>query len=183
MKHTSDIFAKLSKGQFISANSIDPQVRALYADLEDCQAEYEEYFDRIDFHLSQGDGYYYFSRREQKVITENKLRNLLPWIDHLDFLKSYDATFDAGTQFNTAQMEVRVGSDIELREKLERLFPDKRSIRDKLEALVGAMVAQGYAEVVNEVEGMCQVANAFRYIQDLMDCINIDEEVKDEIPE
>lgn len=183
MKYTNDVFAKLSRGQFISANSIDPQVRTLYADIEECLAEYEDYFGKIDFLLSQGDGYYYFSRKEQKVITENKLRNLLPWLDYLDFLKSCDSTFDAGTQFCTAQLEVRASSDLELKEKLERLFVDKRTIHEKLEALVAAMVGQGYAEVVNEVEGMYQVTNAFRYIQDLIDCINIDEEVEDEIPE
>lgn len=183
MKYTSEVFARLSKGQFVSSNSIDPQVRAVYTDIEENQAEYESFFEQIDFQLAAGDGYYYFSRREAKVTTENKLRSLLPWIDYLDFLKTYDATFDAGTQFNSAQIEVRVASDIELKEKMSRLFPDKQSVRDKTEALVANLVNAGYAEEVNTIEGMYQVTNAFRYIQNLIDCINIDEEVRDEIPE
>ena len=33
MKYTSEVFQKLSKGQFISSNSIDPEIRAIYNDL------------------------------------------------------------------------------------------------------------------------------------------------------
>ena len=108
MKYTSEVFQRLSKGQFISGNSIDPEIRAIYNDLEECQQEYEDYFRLIDFNLSAGDGFYYFSRKEAKVNIENKLQSLFSWIDYLDFLKTYDTTFDAGTQFSLAQMEIRV---------------------------------------------------------------------------
>lgn len=183
MKYTNDVFQRLSRGQFISSNSIDPEVRAIYNDIEECQAEYEDFFAKIDFVLSAGDGYYYFSRREPKVATENKLRGLLPWIDILDFLKTYDTSFGAGTQFNSAHIEVRVSSDPDLKDKLAHLFTEKNSVRDKLDAIVEMLTKQGYAEEVNPAEGMYQVTTAFRYIENLMDCINIDEEVKDEIPE
>ena len=45
------------------------------------------------------------------------------------------------------------------------------------------MVGMGFAEQVNETEGMFQVTSAFHYIEQIVLCINIDEEVKDEIPE
>lgn len=183
MKYTSEVFQRLSRGQFISANSIYPEVKAIYADIEDNENEYSYYFSQIDFQLESGDGYYYFSRSEQKVIIENKLRSLLVWIDYLDFLISFDSTFGAGTQFTLAQLEVRVGSDVELKDKLDDLFDDKASTHDKLLALANALVSQGFAELVSEEEGMYQVTNAFRYITHIIDCINIDEEVKDEIPE
>ncbi len=183
MKYTSEVFQRLSRGQFISSNSIDAETRAIYSDIEENQQEYEEYFSKIDFQLSYGDGFYYFSRKEAKVITENKLQSLFSWIDYLDFLKTYDTTFDAGTQFSLVQMEVKLSTIPGLKEKLSQLFPDKATNRQKLEALAGAMESMGFAELVNEADGTYQVTNAFHYIEQIILCINIDEDVKDEIPQ
>ena len=183
MKYPSEIFQRLSNGKFISANSIDPMNRSLYRDIEENQQDYTDYFSQIDFLLCAGDGYFYFSRKEAKINVENKLQGLLQWIDYLDFLKSYDTSFDVGTQFNIAQMEVQLQSNLELKDKLQNLFPEKSSNRDKLETLVGKLVDMGFAEQVSEIEGMYQVTSAFHYIENIIDCVNISEEVSDEIPE
>ena len=122
MKHTSEIFQRLSNGKFISSNSIDPVSRALYNDLEENQQDYADYFSQIDFQLCAGEGYFYFARKEAKINVENKLQGLLQWIDYLDFLKAYDTSFDVGTQFNIAQMEVQLRSNLELKEKLQGLL-------------------------------------------------------------
>ena len=68
MKYTSEVFQRLSHGQFISANSIMSETRAIYNDIEDNEKEYADYFSQIDFQLESGDGYYYFARNEQKVV-------------------------------------------------------------------------------------------------------------------
>lgn len=183
MKYTSEIFQRLSRGQFISSNSINSDIRAIYNDIEENQQDYEDYFSQIDFQLSSGDGYYYFSRKESKVVTENKLQSLFSWIDYLDFLKTYDTAFDAGTQFSLVQMEVKLSTIPGLKEKLTQMFPDKGSNRQKLESLAGVMENMGFAELVNEADGTYQVTNAFHYIEQIILCINIDEDVKDEIPE
>ena len=183
MKYISEVFQRLSRGQFISSNSIDAETRAIYSDIEENQQEYEDCFSKIDFLLSSGDGFYYFSRKEAKVITENKLQSLFSWIDYLDFLKTYDTTFDAGTQFSLVQMEVKLSTIPGLKEKLAQMFPDKLTNRQKLEALAGAMESLGFAELVNEADSTYQVTNAFHYIEQIILCINIDEDVKDEIPQ
>lgn len=183
MKYTSEIFQRLSRGQFISSNSIDAETRAIYNDIEENQQEYEDYFNQIDFQLSSGDGFYYFSRKEAKVIIENKLQSLFSWIDYLDFMKTYDTAFDAGTQFSLVQMEVKLSTIPGLKEKLAQMFPDKPSNRHKLEALAGALESMGFAELVNETDSTYQVTNAFHYIEQIILCINIDEDVKDEIPQ
>lgn len=182
-KYTNQIFGRLSRGQFISSNSLDADVRSMYNDIEENQQEYEEYFSQIDFHLSAGDGFFYFSRKEQKVVTESKLQALFQWIDYLDFLKTYDTTFTAGTQFKLSQIEVRTTADLELRDKLARLYPDISSNREKIKRLADEMVNIGFAELVNETDEEYQVTSAFHYIEQIIMCINIDEEVKDEIPE
>ena len=167
MKYTNEVFQRLSRGQFISSNSIDAETRAIYSDIEENQQEYEDYF----------------SRKEAKVIIENKLQSLFSWIDYLDFLKTYDTTFDAGTQFSLVQMEVKLSTIPGLKEKLAQMFPDKLTNRQKLEALAAAMESMGIAEMVNEADGTYQVTNAFHYIEQIILCINIDEDVKDEIPQ
>ena len=183
MKYTSEVFQRLSRGQFISSNSIDADTRAIYNDIEENLQEYEHYFNQIDFQLISGDGFFYFSRKETKVITENKLQSLFSWIDYLDFLKTYDTAFDAGTQFSLVQMEVKLSTIPGLKEKLAELFPDKTSNRQKLESLAGAMENMGFAELVNEADETYHVTNAFHYIEQIILCINIDEDVKDEIPQ
>lgn len=183
MKYTSEVFQRLSRGQFLSSNSIDANTRAIYNDVEENQQEYEDYFNQIDFQLSSGDGFYYFSRNESKVIIENKLQSLFSWIDYLDFLKTYDTAFDAGTQFSLVQMEVKLSMIPGLKEKLSQMFLDKISNRQKLEALADTLESMGFAELVNEADGTYQVTNAFHYIEQIILCINIDEDVKDEIPQ
>lgn len=183
MKYTSEIFQRLSRGQFISDNSTDTATRALYADIEENQEEYEAYFREIDFVLSSGDGYYYFSREEQNVDIERKLQSLFKWIDYLDFWKTYDTSFDAGTQFNLARIEHRLSSDLELKDKLTALFPDKKTNREKVKGLVDSLVTSGYAEEINEIEQTYQVTSAFHYIEQLILCINIEEETKNAILE
>ena len=183
MKYTSEVFQRLSKGQFLSSNSIDANTRAIYNDVEENQQEYEDYFSQIDFQLSSGDGFYYFSRKESKVNIENKLQSLFSWIDYLDFLKTYDTAFDAGTQFSLVQMEVKLSTIPGLKEKLSQMFSDKTSNRQKLEALADTLENKGFAELVNEVDGTYQVTNAFHYIEQIILCINIDENMKDEIPQ
>lgn len=183
MKYTSEVFQRLSRGQFISSNSIDVEIRAIYSDIEENQQEYEDYFAKIDFVLNSGDGFYYFSRKEAKVVMENKLQSLFSWIDYLDFLKTYDTAFDAGTQFSLVQMEVKLATIPGLKEKLAQIFPDKSTNRQKLEALAGVLESMGFAELVNEADGTYQVTNAFHYIEQIILCINIDEDVKDEIPQ
>ena len=117
------------------------------------------------------------------MVTENKLQSLFSWIDYLDFLKTYDTAFGAGTQFSLVQMEVKLSTIPGLREKLVQMYPDKTTNHQKLEALVGAMESMGFAELVNEANGIYQVTNAFHYIEQIILCINIDEDVKDEIPQ
>ena len=63
------------------------------------------------------------------------------------------------------------------------MFPDKISNRQKLETLADTLESMGFTELVNEADGTYQVTNAFHYIEQIILCINIDEDVKDEIPQ
>lgn len=176
MKNTSEIFRRLSKGQFLSSNSLNAEVRALYEDIEENFDEYYQYFLDIDFILSAGSGYYYFSRKESKAGIETKLRAVFNWIDYLDFLKSFDSNLSSGSRLRLAEIEMRLSADIELKDKLAKLYKDKVNNREKLKALMTDMVGKGYAEIINENDEIYQMTMALNYLEELIQCITISEE-------
>ena len=97
MKYTEEIFNILSKGGFISANSVSSAIKRYYDAIEEDLAEYYEYYKGIGFYLEGGDGYYMFTRQEAKVDLERKLEAVLKWIDYLSFLKTYEELVDCIT--------------------------------------------------------------------------------------
>ena len=157
IKQTAEIFEILSKGGFISSDSTNPNIRQLYTVIEDNQSELYDFFAAINFVLESGNEYYYFSRRENKVDLERKLEIAVRWIDVLDFIKTYDAAFSSGFRFQPADMVVKVGTDLEVKEKL--------------------------IELENEITSTYKVVAAFGYLEELVACINIPEEIQNEIPE
>lgn len=99
MKYTEEIFNILSKGGFISSNSVSTQVKRLYDAIEEDLPDYYDYYKGIGFYLEGGDGYYYFTRKESKVDLERKLEAIQKWIDYLSFLKTYHSAFGPGFYF------------------------------------------------------------------------------------
>ena len=57
MKYTEEIFNILSKGGFISSNSVSTQVKRLYDAIEEDLPDYYDYYKGIGFYLEGGDGY------------------------------------------------------------------------------------------------------------------------------
>ena len=83
VRYTKEIFDILSKGGFISQNSISQQRTHLYDAIEDDFQKYQEYYQGIGFLLEGGNGYYYFSRTENKVELSEKVQRhygLTVWI-------------------------------------------------------------------------------------------------------
>ena len=154
-KYTEEIFNILSKGGFISSNSVSAQVKRLYDAIEEDLPDYYDYYKGIGFYLEGGDGYYYFARKEAKVDLERKL----------------------------ADIEIQIGCDIELKEKASKLFTDKKKFDEVVGKLLKELESMGLIEKENELDGTYKVLAAFHYIEDLIDCITISEEVQNEIPE
>src|SRR5687768_226188 len=114
-RQTADIFEMLSKGQFICGNG-DDKSRYLYNIIDGENFEiFHEYFEAIGFVIECGEEYFYFSRKESKANLERKLETALKWIDILDFLKSYDASFGSGHRFTLHDMLTRSSIDAGLK--------------------------------------------------------------------
>ena len=60
--NTQRIYERLSRGEFLSADSADASTRHLYDDIEENMDDYADYFKEIGLQLESGNGYFYFSR-------------------------------------------------------------------------------------------------------------------------
>lgn len=173
MRYTKEIFDILSKGGFISQNSISQQRAHLYDDIEDNFQEYQKYFEEIGFLLEGGNGYYYFSRTEGKVELTDKVQRMAEWINRVDFLKTFNSTFGSGFTFRKSNILEKFSSDIELKEKARHLYNDLKTNEEKIDKLIGDLERQGFAELENDLDGTYKVTAAFHYIEELIDCLTI----------
>lgn len=174
MRYTKEIFDILRTGGFISENSLNPEIGRYYAAIEDDYQSYKEYYEGIGLILEEGNGYFYFSRVEKREDLTTKVQRLAQWIDRVDFLKTFNNTFSTGLSFRTADILVRLPNDLDLKDKAKGLYPDADSLKEKVEKLVTDMLRIGFIEEEeNTIDETYRVTTAFRYIEDLIDCLTI----------
>ena len=182
--NTQRIYERLSRGEFLSADSTDVSVRHLYEDIEENLEDYTEYFKEIGLQLESGDGYFFFSRiGESRQTIELKLDSFSKWLDYLDFLKCYSQSFAAGYQFRKSHLIEQISVDIELKEKANHLFK-KYGVGSNIEIvnkLLLEMQNMGFAECISELDETYKITSAFRYVEELVEIIQIVNE--NEIPE
>lgn len=187
-QHIAPIFEILSKGQFICSNSSNRSMQTLYNVISQ-EGNFEElfdYFKQINFCLEAGDEYYYFSREESKAGLERKIEAAHQWIDLLDFFKTYDQAFGVGWRFNPADIRVKLSTNAELKYKLDHLkkrYPKNTSYDDAVGKLAGVLRKEGFLEIHNEIEKTYKVLSSFKYLEELILKINIEEDIENEIPE
>lgn len=175
MQYTKEIYDILIRGGFISQNSVDKQKSRYYDAIEDNFGEYQDYYSGIGLTLEGGNGYYYFSRTENKVDLENKLQRFYEWIDRLDFLKIFNSTFGPGFTFRKSNIMEQFANDIELKDKAANLYPEERTLDGKIDSLLKELKKQGFIDLENELDGTFRVTSAFHYIEEMIDCLTINE--------
>ena len=173
MRYTKEIFEILSKGGFISQNSISQQRAHLYDAIEDDFQQYQEYYEGIGFLLEGGNGYYYFSRSESKMDLADKVQRLATWIDRVDFLKTFNTAFGPGFSFRKSNILEKFSSDIELKEKARHLYTDLKTNDEKIDKLINEMDKMGFVEIENELDNTYKVTSAFHYIEEVIYCLTI----------
>ncbi len=184
MKYELQTFELLSRGVFISSDSRSEEKRRIYMDIEDNLTEYYDYFRRIGFKLEQGNGFYYFSRTENRTTMVEKLNRFGHWLDILDFVKAWQPTFGSGFVFTKADMTAALNADIDLQQKSVSLY-DNRSVYGEIVArLLEEMLKAGYIDIVNEDRQEYIVLCTITYLEDIVNLIITDEDIaSDEIPE
>ena len=182
--NTQRIFERLSRGEFLSADSTDISIRHLYEDIEENLEDYTDYFREIGLLLESGNGYYFFSRiGESKHSLVQNLDSDSKWLDYLDFLKCYNQSFTAGYQFRKSHLVEQISLDIEMKEKANHLFK-KYGAGSNVEIahkLLQEMQGMGFAECISGLDETYKITSAFRFVEELVDIIQIANE--DEVPE
>ena len=189
-KQTGEIFELLSKGQFICSNSADSRISKLF-DVIDDSDNYEllyDYFKSINFILEKGDEYYHFSRKEEKVDLERKLDIACKWIDIVDFFKTFDNSFASGYSFSPSEINVKISVDAVLKSKADGVraalkIDEKTPYHEIVLKIIDALLKDSFAEMENEILKTYKVLSSFKYLEELINTINIPEGVQDEIPE
>jgi hypothetical protein len=190
-RQTGEIFELLSKGQFICSNSSDVRISKLYETLDDNE-NFEilyEYFYSINFILEKGDEYYYFSRKDEaKADLERKLEAVCKWIDIVDFFKTFDNAFSSGYSFSPAEISVKISVEAVLKNKVEGLksilkIDEKTPYPEVVNKIVESLCKDGFAEIENEILKSYKILSSFKYLEELINNINIPDEVQHEIPE
>lgn len=180
-----DVFEQLSKGAFICSNSSKQQTQKLFTYIDENFDELEPYFLEINYMLTEGDEYYYFTRPEQKVDITRKLEQAFKWIDIVDFFKSFDSSFGSGYRFEPQEISVQLKVNASLKSKLKALkkYTGTDNELDGIRKLVERLRNDGFVELENEISGSYKVLASFSYLETLILSINLSEEVQDEIPE
>lgn len=181
-KQTARIFETLSKGRFVNSNSNDPEQRELYTAIENNAEFLSGYFEPIGFVLEQGDGYFYFSRKEEKVTIDRKLNAAFKWIDILDFFTTFHNGFAPGLQFYVSELESQVHLNGLLRTKLQDMEKkgSDASAKDQIDSLLKTMEREGFIEKTDEFDGTWKVTAAFHYLQQMVLAIDIHDEETDQ---
>ena len=104
---------------------------------------------------------------------ENKIQRMAEWIDRVDFLKVFNSTFGPGFTFRKSNIMEQFANDIELKEQSGGLYPEEKSLENKVESLVKDLEKQGFVEMENELDGTYKVTSAFHYIEEMIDCLTI----------
>jgi len=117
---------------------------------------------------------------ESKTSLAEKLKRFGHWIDILDFLKAWEPAMGPGFTFLLADLQIKMDSDIELREKAKALYENKIRNNEICERLVEELSRQGFTELLEDVAQRYQVTSAYRYLEDMVELITFNE---DEISE
>jgi len=187
-KCTSEIFEILRRGRFICSNSPDDQIRMLYNVLEEGETfnELQKYFHHINYHLEHGNEYFYFTRLESNSNLDRKLNKAFGWIDLLDFLKTFDPSFDIGFRFSPSEITNQLKNNADLKNKLDnlkRIGVDKKNYSERVKKVIEQLVKDDFVALENEMNETYKVLTSFNYLKELVTAINIPEEVENEMPE
>lgn len=173
---TADIFERLSRGLFISANSLDREQAQLFRVIEAHFDELEAYFGAIRYRLERGHDYFYFSREISPTQLADKIERVYRYIDWLDFLKSYDPALGPGYHLSPGQIAQRCESVPDLRRQLERLplRGTATNLIDTARLLLKALERESFAELAHEAQETYCLLDAFDYLEQLIDRIDLD---------
>jgi len=184
---TNEIFDYLTKGYFLSEDTNNNDLKALYKTVENNYDVLFDYFQRINFYLEGKEtGYFYFSKREKEPNQniENKIKTAYKWIDILDFLKTFgksrNENFSQGYVFSPTDIFNHCKINALLQDKLDELkkYTDLNLEKpmERIQKIVEILRKETFVDIQNEHKEDFKVLASFGYLENLISIINIKDE-------
>ena len=178
-KQSPEIFAILSRGNFISSNGSKGKLYDIIA-FEDNFAILKELFGHTGFTLEHGHNYYYFSQPEEPNQTlEKKLEQFAYYIDVMDFFSSMDKKPTVGTRYRITQIAEECFSNERLKQKIFALSRREKMV-DKVGEVVTDLAQAGFFE--QEDEDTFKVMDAIHYLEQVISLITIEDDGEQKNP-
>jgi len=180
------IFDWLSKGNFISSNAVDQDLRHYYAIIEENFSALYQLYEQVGYSLEEGNNYYHFGKKDElqnSQSVEKKIEKAHKWIDMMAFFTTYDPSFTRGYRFSPSDVLRQINVNVELKEQLDQLS-DRTSkkdgnYRDILDSVLKNLRDEGFIDLENERTQTYKVLDAWHYLEQMVMAVNISEEETD----
>lgn len=172
-KQTPEIFATLSRGNFISSNGSKGKLYDIIS-FENNFEILKEFFSHTGYTLEHGFNYYYFSQPDEpNLVIEKKLEQFAYYIDVMDFFSSMDQKPTVGTRYRITQIAEECFSNERLKQKIFALSRREKMV-DKVGEIANDLAQAGFFE--QEDEDTYKVMDAIHYLEQVITLISIDED-------
>ena len=168
-KYYTEVFRRLSSGEFICENTLDIHKKRLYENLCENEQEYAEYFKRIGFFLDHGNGYFQFCEDPNQPISQKAKKTIQEYIDIVDVLDSWSNGIRAGTVFTkTDFLKAVKGEDNDLCNKVKNLRNVGSGPKEMVTQFIKRLSDDGFIERIDDdAEETYQLTSAYNYIIEL----------------
>lgn len=175
MKFTAEIFEFMRRGGFLSANSRDDEKSKWWQDLDNNFGQYEDFYRKLGYCLKKNQHYAHFGRDEKVGTLEERGERLLNLFLLGNAMKFYDAGLSSGQDIDKRHLLEAMETDSDFVEASAYLAEGKASNDKIADTLIAQMCRYGFAECVNERTGKYMVTGAFKYVEDLVELVKIND--------
>lgn len=174
-KQSKEIFEILSRGHFLCENSPVRAERDLHQSCEREFGAHYDFFEHIGFYLIREDGYFYFSKELSVSATEDKLHMILEYIDLVELMLQFSATFGVGFRTTVSELSDAVSSNVVLKDRLDRLknISKPQTLHAQCAKVFEKFKKGGFMALEDEHAERYIVLSSYHYIETFLNAIQV----------
>jgi len=174
-KQSKEIFEILSRGNFLCENSPVRLERDLYQACEREFGGHYDFFEHLGFYLIREDGYFYFSKELSASAKEDKLHMILEYIDLVELMLQFSASFGVGFRTTVGELSDAVGSNSVLKNSIDRLknISKPQTLHAQCAKVFEKFKKGGFMALEDEHEERYIVLSSYHYIETFLNAIQV----------
>ena len=175
-KQSKEIFEILSRGNFLCENSPIRLERDLYQACEREFGGHYDFFEHLGFYLIREDGYFYFSKELSASAKEDKLHMILQYIDLVELMLQFSASFGVGFRVTVRELADAVGSNSVLKNSLDRLknISKPQTLHAQCAKVFEKFKKSGFMALEDEHQERYIVLSSYHYIETFLNAIRVE---------